>query len=174
MADWITVAAIVIAPIPAIVISIAFDVLRKRREQKLFVLRILMSARLTPSDPSYSAAMNLVPVEFSGHRPVLVAFREFLVEANKSGLPNAPENPHLPVKLAALIHAMMQASGIKGIRESDVLTQGYQSLGAARRDELYIDSLKALREIADNAKLQSSLFGMLVQNQSGSESPQQE
>ena len=60
--EWLTLAAILIGPIVAVIITLATEARRRTREQQTQTLRMLLSTRHLPSDPAYSTAINMIPI----------------------------------------------------------------------------------------------------------------
>jgi hypothetical protein len=69
--DWLTLAAILLGPIVAVAITLWIEGRRRQRDTRMIVLRQLMATRHLPGDPMYSAAVNLIPVEFNDEAEVM-------------------------------------------------------------------------------------------------------
>ncbi|WP_061923721.1 DUF6680 family protein [Altererythrobacter epoxidivorans] len=161
--DWITIAAIVIGPIVAVGITLWIEGRRKRQDAKLITLRLLLSSRDFPSDPSYQVAIKLVPVEFNDCPSVLSAHREFLEAANVDTENMSDEQvrkvgENTSVKLTRLLFEMSKAAGLS-LRETDIQTGGFGSRGFYYRDNLLQDSQKAMRDVANILWMQTRLLG---------------
>ncbi len=74
----LTIVAIVAGPLAAVLITLLVERRRKARETQLHVLRMLISTRHLPSDPTYATAINLVPVEFNRHSAVMGAWNTYI------------------------------------------------------------------------------------------------
>jgi hypothetical protein len=160
--DWLTIAAIVLGPVIAVGITHWIEKRRKRDEAKLITLRILLSTRDLPSDPSYQVAIKLVPIEFNDCQKVLVAHREFLEAANvntdgKSDDQIRAISENTSVKLTRLIFEMSRAAGLD-LRETDIQTGTFGTRGFFYRDLLVQDSQKAMRDIANVLWMQTRLL----------------
>lgn len=161
--DWITIAAIIIGPIVAVGITLWIEGRRKKQDAKLITLRLLLSSRDFPSDPSYQVAIKLVPVEFNDCPTVLSAHREFLEAANVDTETMSDEqvrrtSENTSVKLTRLLFEMSKASGLS-LRETDIQTGGFGSRGFYYRDNLLQDSQKAMRDVANILWMQTRLLG---------------
>ena len=161
--DWITIAAIIIGPIVAVGITLWIEGRRKVQDAKLMTLRLLLSSRDFPSDPSYQVAIKLVPVEFNKCPDVLSAHREFLECANVDTEEMTDEqlrkvSEKTSVKLTRLLFEMSQAAGLS-LRETDIQTGGFGSRGFYYRDSLLQDSQKAMRDVANILWMQTRLLG---------------
>jgi hypothetical protein len=162
-ADWINVAAIILSPIIAVGITLWIGDRGKRQDSKLAVLRILLTTRDLPSDPSYQFAVKLIPVEFNDCVAVLSAHREFLEAANVNPDKKSDEEArkiaeHTYLKLVRLLFEMSKASGLK-IRETDIQTGNFGTRGFFNRDALLQDSQRAMRDVANILWTQTRLLG---------------
>lgn len=149
--DWLTLAAIVIGPLIAVLLTIALETRRRRRDSQLVVVRALMATRHLPGDPNYSTAINLVPVEFHDEPRVIEAFKEYsrLIRREEPQTANGlitfnSENLAAQTKL---LSAILQAIGMK-VSEADLQIEAYAAGGMVARDKLYLDSLAAQGRIA--------------------------
>ena len=161
--DWLTIAAIVIGPIAAVGITLWIENRRKIHEAKLVTLRILMSTRDLPSDPSYQIAVKLIPIEFNDCPSVLSAHREFLEATNVESDGKTRDQQkiigdHISVKLTRLLFEMSKAAGLQ-IRETDIQTGSFGTRGFFYRDELLQDSQRAMRDVANILWMQTRLLG---------------
>src|SRR5690242_7236505 len=75
--DWLTLLAILLGPITAVAITLWIEGRRRKRDSQVIVLRQLMATRHLPGDPMYSAAVNLIPVEFNNDRAVMAAYKAY-------------------------------------------------------------------------------------------------
>ena len=75
---WITIAAIIVGPVFAVIIAQVLQRREESKQRKLFVFRALMTSRKTPLSPERVTALNLVEIEFFRHARVLSKFRELL------------------------------------------------------------------------------------------------
>ena len=157
--EILTLIAVIVGPITAVAITLWVDGRRRDREQKVIVLRLLLATRHLPADPSFLAAINLIPVEFSEHRDVIKAYNEF-IEATKPRLDGINDEAILrnsSTKLTRLVYEVSRSLGFK-LRETDIQTSAYASDGWIRRDNLAQDSQQAMRDIANILWLQTRLL----------------
>jgi hypothetical protein len=160
--DWITIAAIIIGPLAAVGITLWIEGRRKRQDAKLITLRLLLSSRDFPSDPTYQVAVKLIPVEFNDCSSVLTAHREFLEAANVDTDKMSEEQvrkvgENTSVKLTRLLFEMSKAAGLN-LRETDIQTGGFGTRGFYYRDNLLQDSQKAMRDVANILWMQTRLL----------------
>ncbi|OWQ95334.1 DUF6680 family protein [Sphingopyxis witflariensis] len=157
--EILTLIAVIVGPVTAVAITLWVDGRRRDREQKIIVLRLLLATRHLPADPSFLAAINLIPVEFSERRDVIKAYNEF-IEATKPRLDGINDETIIrnsSTKLTRLVYEISLSLGFK-LRETDIQTSAYASDGWIRRDNLAQDSQQAMRDIANILWLQTRLL----------------
>ncbi len=163
--ELLTLVGIMIGPIIAVIITLWTESKRKQREGQIQVTRMLLNTRHMPSDPAYSIAINLVPVEFSKCKKVMQAWREY-IETVRYRPSSENQQEHLRIlnaKQTALIFQIMRSLKFN-LSETDIQTNAYIAGGYINRDNLYLDSLLAMREIADAIKLQNEFIRSSSEN----------
>jgi hypothetical protein len=163
--DWLTLIALVFGPVAAVVISLLMEASRRTRENRLRVVRMLLSWRRLPAHPDYVTAINLVSVEFNDKPAVMEAWRRFLGLVNQR-VPDTQEAQAQHEKLmevakARLIFEAMKAAGLKA-SEGDIQVESYVSQGLMDRDAIYLQSLQAMPEIAATLARQAELTQQLL------------
>ncbi len=161
--EWLTLVGIVLGPILAVLISLWLEGRRRDRDQKIIILRLLLTTRHLVGDPSYSAAINLIPIEFAGNRSVQTAYREF-IEAAHADITDENRQKvaeRAAVKQTKLIYAIAKSMKFN-IAETDIQTTAYAAEGWIARDNLGLDSQKAMRDIATQLMLQSRIISGAV------------
>jgi hypothetical protein len=159
----LTLLAIVTGPIAAVAISLWIEGRRRRRETRLSVLRQLIITRHLPGDPNYSAAINLVPVEFNDDPAVIAEYKAYQ-EAIRQVPGSDPEaiarcDQRLAITQTKLIFAIMRSLKLKA-SEADLPAEAYAARGFIQRDNLYLQSLHGTVRIADALEAQVRLsFG---------------
>lgn len=143
---WLTLTGIVLSPIVAVSITLWIEGRRRKRDSQMHVVRLLMATRHLPSDPSYSTAVNLIPVEFAAHPKVIAAHKEYH-RAIRREAPLTPEghanaNLELAQTQTKLISAVLSAVGMN-VSEADLAAEAYAASGFIARDNLWLDSLRA-------------------------------
>lgn len=148
--EWLTLVGIILGPIVAVLISIWLEGRRRDYDQKLIILRLLLTTRHLVGDPNYSAAINLIPVEFAGEHAVQTAYREFIEAAHADVTEENRQKAHerTVTKQTKLIYAIARSMKFN-IAETDIQTAAYASEGWIQRDNLALDSQKAMRDIAN-------------------------
>lgn len=115
---WLTVIALLIGPVAAVLIQRWRERVREERGKKLWVFRELMVTRGTRMSGRHVEALNSIDVEFYGHRDVLEAWQTYFELFVKGRREDASEEE---VKrwlergddlLVDLVFAMAQALGI--------------------------------------------------------------
>lgn len=157
--ELLTLIGIIVGPIVAVLISLWIDARRKDRDQKLQVFRIIMTTRHLPGDPSYSNSINLVPIEFHKNRKVIDAYNTYIEHTRFRVQADDAERHHrlLSASQTKLIFEMANELGFK-LRESDLEIQAYAADGFIRRDNMVLDALAAIREVADVLKAQTRIM----------------
>jgi hypothetical protein len=154
-ANIINLFAILLGPIAAVLISVWLSNRKQERDQKLIVFRMLLSTRHLPADPGFSVAINLIPVEFGGSKPVIAAYREFIqaVQNPSSSTPDVPALQSTATKMTKLIYEIARHLGFD-IRETDIQHAGYAASGWIERDNILLDSQRAMVRTANALWLQ--------------------
>lgn len=135
-----------LSPIVAVLITLWIEGRRRERDGKMIIVRLLMATRHLPSDPNYSNAINLIPVEFAKSRQVMAAYKEYHRVIRREA-PQTPEsqaivNTEVSTAQTKLLSAILAAVGMK-VSEADLAIQAYAAGGFIARDNLYLDSLHA-------------------------------
>lgn len=161
--ELLTLVGIIIGPISAVAISLCFEQRKRTREARTQILRMLINTRGMPSDPAYSIAINLIPVEFNGHKAVMQAWRNYIESVRYDPSPEnaAAHDQKLNANQVSMIYQIMKSLNL-GLSESDIQTEGYLARGFTNRDNLYLDSLRAMREIADAATRSAAVTERLL------------
>jgi hypothetical protein len=158
--EWLTLLGIIVGPILAVLISLWIENRRRDRDQKLIILRLLLTTRHLVGDPNYSAAINLIPIEFAGNTEVQTAYRDFIEAAHADTTPENAQKvaERTAVKQTKLIFAIARSMRFK-IAETDIQTTAYAAQGWIERDNLALDSQKAMRDVANILWVQTRLLG---------------
>ncbi len=144
-----TIAAIIIGPLAAVLITNRIEIRRRKFESRSHILRMLLNTRGLPGDPSWSIAINSVPIEFHGETDVMPLWRNYLQAVRFKPSPGNEEAHRLDAvsKQTALIFSI--AKKLKySITENDIQNEAYYSSGYIERDNLMLDSWRALQRIA--------------------------
>jgi hypothetical protein len=156
--ELLTLAGVFAGPLIAVLITLWIEHRRRRSDARTHILRMILTTRRLFSDPAYVMAINLIEVEFNDCVDVMKARREYLdlVRQEPTEERRADHDQRMLAKQSTMIAGMMKAIGLKA-SESELLTDAYISKGFIARDNLYLDSLAAMRDVA-NALRTSNLL----------------
>jgi hypothetical protein len=156
--DWLTLLAIVVGPLVAVLITFVMEGRRRTMSNRLRIVRMLLATRHLPAHPDYNAAVNLIPAEFNDQPKVMEAWRRYLDLVRE--YPSVEHQPDHQKRVDAaqskLILEGMLSAGLD-LSEGDIQTLAYASKGFVDRDMIYIKSLQAMTEIAEALKKQNKL-----------------
>jgi len=135
--EILTVIAIFMGPISALLVAGYLNAQRERRIRKMDVFRMLMRTRRTPMNTEHVGALNLIEIEFDGVKPVIDRWRELFNhfgaqhqkkenEADRAfQMRLATERQKI---LAKLLHAI--AKNLKfGVEQLEIFDGGYTPQG---------------------------------------------
>ena len=159
--DWLTLAALIAGPAAAVFISLFIEGKRRKAASRERVVRMLLATRHMPAHPEYNMAVNLIPVEFNDHPPVLSAWRRYL-DLVRESTAHVDHEKRLQAAQSTMILECMRSAGLT-LSESDIQTLAYVSQGFVDRDMIYIQSLQAMTQIANCLKRQNELTECLLQ-----------
>jgi hypothetical protein len=94
---WLTIMAIIIAPIAAVQIQKYSERIREKTDRKLKVFKTLMATRATPLSPFHVEALNMIDVEFYKDRKVTDAWK--LLLDNFENYPRDTQDSNYQMKL---------------------------------------------------------------------------
>ncbi len=111
-----------------------------------------MATRHLPGDPNYSTAVNLIPIEFAKEASVIAAYTEYkrAVGQDQPVMPAhvARVDTEISTAQVKMVSAILQSLGMK-VSEADLAVSAYAADGMVKRDNLYLDSLRAQLRIAE-------------------------
>ena len=152
LSDWLTIAAIIIGPVAAWLLSHYMTVSKEKRERKMNIFRTLMATRSSflRMRLEHVGVLNTIPVEFSDKEDVLNAWRTYISHMNSTG--TGEEFWHrVDDAFYELVHQISKAVGYSldkdHLKNSSYAPSGYLD---EANDQLAIR--KALREVLDNKK----------------------
>ncbi len=134
--EWITILAIVVGPLLAVLITVWLERRRRDYERRHNVFRSLMKTRRTWANPEHVEALNLVEIEFHGYSYVLEKYRE-LIGYFETGLARRDDETDARYAerqaerhsnlLSALLLAMSKHLGY-GHNQFEILRGGYSPI----------------------------------------------
>ena len=157
--DWINLLAIVMGPLLAVLVTLWIEERRRIKDQRTQTLRMLLSTRHLPSDPAYSTALNLIPVDFNSKANVMSAWQAYIEKTRFRPLPQAEEAHRAEMinKQTKLIFAMTQCLGYK-LPETDISISAYAADGFIFRDNVFISAWQAWPRIAEALERQTAML----------------
>jgi hypothetical protein len=147
--DWITVAALVIGPVSAVIITLWYQQRTEKQAAKQRLFAALMSQRKSnPPNFEYVNALNLIDVVFQDDHAVVEKWRELYDELNHQ--PPAQVNwtrvGHLKIDL---LSNMATSLGYRRLRQTDIdrfyQPQAHAAQGALSQ-ELQTEFLRVLKD----------------------------
>jgi hypothetical protein len=157
--EWLTLIALLFGPLASVGITLWIEKRRGVRQRRLQIIRMLLATRHMPADPQYNLAINLIPAEFNDEHDVLSAwtrYHQLVREEHSTPETQKEHEKRVGAAQSKLIFETMRTIGLK-LSECDIQSQAYVSRGFVNRDNLYLESLKAMREIAEALKQQVKL-----------------
>lgn len=131
----LTVAATLISPLVAVLVTRYLDRSRAERDRKIDVFRTLMKTRRLRLSSEHVTALNLIEIEFYGHSDVTDARKKYFENlATKLPEDQKDREKHFELQeqlLAKLLHAMAKTLKFKNIEQIDIMTGGYSPQGWA-------------------------------------------
>jgi hypothetical protein len=165
--ELVTLIGIIVGPIVAVAMTLLVEAKRRQRDSKIQIMRMILNTRHLPADPSYNAAINLIPVEFNNDEKVMSAWKDYIShvrfkpsDENKSG-----HDTLTIAKQTTMIFQLMKNLGFN-LSETEIQTSAYASEGSIIRDNLYLASLHANVRIADALERQTTTVQNSVNQQS--------
>lgn len=163
--EWLTLLAIVLGPIGAVGITLFIEHSRKIKERRVLIVRMLLATRHMPADAQYNTAVNLIPADFNDQPKVMAAWRRYHAAArerhDKDG--QADHQKRLNAAQSSMIFEVMRSVGLE-MSEGDIQTEAYVSEGFVERDKIYMESLRALPELAAAMKAQVEFTRPIFEN----------
>ncbi len=157
--EWLTLIAILVGPVVAVTITLATEARRRTREQQTQTLRMLLSTRHLPSDPAYSTAINMIPVDFNRELGVMTAWNNYITTIRIRPTPEGVDahQQDIITKQTKLIFQMTKSLDYK-LDETDIQSTAYAAEGFINRDNLMLDAWRAWPRIAEALETQTQLI----------------
>ena len=71
LSELVSLIGIIIGPIVAVCITLVIEARRRKRDQRVQTMRMLVSTRHLAGDPAYTTAINMIPVDFNKNRKIM-------------------------------------------------------------------------------------------------------
>ena len=164
--ELVTLVGIIVGPIVAVAMTLLVETRRRQRESKIQIMRMILNTRHLPADPSYNAAINLIPVEFNNDKKVMSTWKDYIshVRFRPSDENKNEHDRFTTAKQTTMIFQLMKNLGFH-LSETEIQTSAYASEGSIIRDNLYLDSLRANVRIADALERQATTVQNSVDQQ---------
>jgi hypothetical protein len=147
--EAITLAAILAGPIMAVGVQLVAERRKQRRDQQTATMRLLASTRHLPSDPGYSTAINLIPIDFNKVTGVIQAHKNYIeaISHISNEENRAKHDERILTQQTKLIFSMAKHLGLD-LPETDIQTAAYAAGGFIQRDNLFLNAWAAWPRIA--------------------------
>ena len=157
--EIITLTAILVGPVLAVLVQLRAEGRKQTRDQQAITMRMLVSTRHMVSDPAYSTAINMIPIDFNRVRSVMDAHKAFVDTVNivPSDENRAKHHEQIATKQTKLIFAMTRYLGYE-LPETDIQTTAYASGGFVDRDNLMTNGWRAWPRIAEALEAQNRAY----------------
>lgn len=127
-----TIAAIVVGPILAVMVTRCIDEWRLKQTRRMDVFRTLMRTRRIRLNPDHVGALNLVEIEFYGEKAVLDAWKAYWEHLHLQVPPTPNEQQQFfqdqDGRLTKLLHAIAKSLRFK-MEQWDIFEGGYVPQG---------------------------------------------
>ncbi|MEM1385747.1 MAG: DUF6680 family protein [Pseudomonadota bacterium] len=172
--DWLTLAAIVVGPVVAVVVSNLLDQRRRVKERQLDVFRTLMRTRRRKLDLAHVTALNLVEIEFHKQKSIIRHFKSLMSTFNQA-LPPANISDHSAViaktmddadeQFVLMMQEMARYLGY-GYQQLEILKGGYDPMAHGESEDQFRKARALLSEIYEGRR---ALPVMVFQPETGQE-----
>lgn len=130
--QWVNLAAILLGPILAVIITRIIDSRRDRYARRMHVFRELMRNRRNALSPDYVGALNLVEVEFYGEKDIEATWKALMIQLSTEAGEGEDKlkawNEEIRARTTRLIHAMGKSLRFN-MEQLDILAGGYAPRG---------------------------------------------
>lgn len=157
--NWILVAATLIGPIVAVVITIVAEHYRAREQRRTNIVYTILNTRLRPNDVQFQMAIMAVGVEYRKDETVMLAHSEFMkhVELPVSEGNEQSHDKQTGQKLVALLKILFKRIGTD-ISEAEIDKMSYSTKGVGMQDDLLHGALAAMIRIAKTLENQEQMM----------------
>jgi|SRR5579863_1936886 len=165
--EVLTLIALLFGPVIAVTLQLTSERRKHVRDRQVETMRMLVSTRHLPSDPRWTQAINMVPIDFNSVGKVMAAWRSYQSSIRYQASPEnlASHQREATAKQTNLIFEIL--SFLKyDLAESEFQDSAYAASGLILRDNLMLSGWEAWPRIA--AALESNnamLSAALAQNQ---------
>lgn len=157
--NWILVAATLIGPIAAVVITIWAERRRSRHQHRSNIVQTILNTRMRANDIQYQMAIMAVAVEYRNDEPVMRAHRDYMnhVDITPSAGTEEPHHKITGQKLVALLKLLFKRIGTE-FSEADIDKMSYHTKGVGEQDRLLHEALLGMVRVANALERQERLL----------------
>lgn len=154
--EVITVSAILAGPILAVVVQIYAEKRKLLRDAQTMTFRMLAGTRHLPSDPAYSTAINMTPLDFNKVPRVMSAYNAYIEAIRYKSAPENAAQHEIQVmgKQTKLIFEMSKHLGYD-LPETEIQANPYAADGFITRDNIMLDAWRSWPRIAQSLEMQT-------------------
>ena len=148
--EMLSVVGLILGPVAAVIITLWAQQRLQRSDSRLSLARNLLIAQVDHSDPSWSASIRQVPVEFRKLSEVMQAWRQYIDAVNNPPSPEnrAAQDSKVNGRKLDLLFEVCRATKL-GLSESDIRNTSYLAKGYTDRQQLVEDAANAIVRAAD-------------------------
>ncbi len=169
--DLITIIALFMGPVVAVIITRYNDQIRAKKERQLMTFRALMQNRSDPVSKEFVAALNLIEVDFNEHLALKNAWKELFEALHPKVKPEKPDEISQQLLLwqtltTKLLHELGKYLNIE-IEQLDIMQRVYAPQGwlnEKNRDTRILENVDVL--LAKAAWAESQLKDLKLVNDS--------
>ena len=160
--SWVsaaTIAGLFLGPISAVCITFWRENRREARGRRMHVMRQLLTAKAHPDDPTFSGAVNLIPVEFAKSASVLTALDKFIDAAARQAMTTEISNN--------LLAALMIDLGFSERAAWQTSRAPYVATGYADQKRANAEATKSLISLAASSERSSIAAAVMAEHVTG-------
>ena len=154
--ELITVAAIFAGPIFAVLVQINAERRKQLRDAQTMTFRMLAGTRHLPSDPAYSTAINMTPIDFDRVARVMGAYNAYIESIRyKVTQENAAEHEKQVIAKQTKLLFEMSKHLRYDLPETEIQANPYAADGFITRDNIMLDAWRSWPRIAQALEAQT-------------------
>lgn len=174
----VTIAAIVVGPVVAVLITRLLDDRRARRLRRWDIFRNLMCYRSTPLNVEFVGALNLLEVEFANDKPVIEAWKKLLLAFDKPVPPDGSPTLETLTRerietTTRLLDAVAKSLGLR-IEQLDIQSGGYSPKGWADAENEQTIIRRFFADMASNKRALNVVVWPARKSDEGRQPPPQQ
>lgn len=161
--NWILVAATLIGPIAAVVITMMAERRRAKHQHRSNIVQTILNTRMRANDVQYQMAIMAVAVEYRDDAEVMAAHRAYMnhVAIEPGEGHEQAHNTQTGQKLVALLKLLFDRIGTK-FSEADIDKMSYHTKGVGMQDDLLHAALFGMVRVANALERQEQILAVSV------------